>query len=73
MNDNKKEIAIDTEDIKLDQFLKWANVVSSGGEAKHLIVEGYVKVNGEIETKRGRKITKGDIIELKGDKSFKVI
>ena len=49
-----------------------ANVVSQG-EAKHLIAEGCVKVNGEIETKRGRKITKGDIIELKGNKSFKVI
>ncbi len=46
--------------MKLDQFLKWKNLVSSGGEAKIFIKSGSVKVNGEIETKRGRKLNKGD-------------
>ena len=46
--------------MKLDQFLKWHNIVSSGGEAKIFIKSGQVKVNGEIEIKRGRKLVKGD-------------
>ena len=46
--------------MKLDQFLKWNNIVSSGGEAKILINSGQVKVNGEIEKRRGRKLVKGD-------------
>ena len=46
--------------MKLDQFLKWQNLVSSGGEAKILIKSGSVKVNGEIETRRGRKLNRGD-------------
>jgi len=48
--------------MKLDQFLKWKNVVSSGGEAKMLIISGQVRVNGEIEKKRGRKLKLGDIV-----------
>ena len=50
--------------MKLDQFLKWKNLVSSGGEAKILIKAGSVKVNGEIETRRGRKLNKGDKVML---------
>ena len=46
--------------MKLDQFLKWQNLVSSGGEAKLFIKSGSVKVNGEIETRRGRKLNRGD-------------
>ena len=57
--------------MKLDQFLKWKNLVSSGGEAKIFIKSGSVKVNGEIETKRGRKLKKGDrIIFLKNELIF---
>ena len=50
--------------MKLDQFLKWKNIVSSGGEAKILINSGFVRVNGEIEKRRGRKLTVGDIIKF---------
>ena len=50
--------------MKLNQFLKWHNVVSSGGEAKILINSGQIKVNGEIERKRGRKLVKGDKVCL---------
>ena len=57
--------------MKLDQFLKWKNLVSSGGEAKVLINNGAVKVNGVIETRRGRKLNKGDkVIFLKNELFF---
>ena len=46
--------------MKLDQFLKWHNFVSSGGEAKVFIKSGDVKVNGEVDKRRGRKFIKGD-------------
>ncbi len=46
--------------MKLDQFLKWNNLVSSGGEAKNIINSGAVKVNGYVEKRRGRKLVKGD-------------
>ncbi len=57
--------------MKLDQFLKWHNFVSSGGEAKTLIKSGHVKVNGEIEKRRGRKLVKGDkVMFLKNELIF---
>jgi ribosome-associated protein len=52
--------------IKLDQFLKREGVVFSGGEAKHLIQSGMVEVNGEVETRRGRKLHPGDRVQLEG-------
>ena len=48
--------------IKLDQFLKLADVVQTGGEAKRLIQAGLVFVNGHIETRRGRKLHQGDLV-----------
>lgn len=57
---------ITTEYIKLDSFLKAVNAVCSGGEAKMLVAEGAVKVNGEIELRRGRKLRPGDRVELSG-------
>ena len=57
--------------MKLDQFLKWKNLVSSGGEAKILIKSGSVKVNGMTETRRGRKLIKGDkVMFLKNEFFF---
>ena len=57
--------------MKLDQFLKWKNLVSSGGEAKILIKSGYVKVNDVIETRRGRKLIRGDkVLLLKNEVIF---
>ena len=53
--------------IKLDQFLKLADVVSTGGQAKVLILDGAVKVNGVVETRRGRKLYDGDRVEVDGD------
>ena len=57
--------------MKLDQFLKWHNIASSGGEAKIFIKSGHVKVNGQIELKRGRKLVKGDkVMFLKNELIF---
>ena len=57
--------------MKLDQYLKWKNLVSSGGEAKIFIKSGSVKVNGVIETRRGRKLIKGDkVMFLKNELIF---
>ena len=50
--------------MKLDQFLKWKGIVSTGGEAKYLINTGQVLVNGEVEIRRGRKLCSGDIVCL---------
>ena len=52
--------------IKLDQFLKWRGLVETGGQAKHLIQEGQVQVNGQVETRRGRKLHAGDIVTFDG-------
>lgn len=62
------EITIDSEFIKLDQFLKLIDIASTGGHAKFMILEGLVKVNGEIETRRGKKIRPGDTVEVEGNK-----
>nr|WP_297274683.1 S4 domain-containing protein YaaA [uncultured Agathobaculum sp.] len=61
------EIKIDTEFIKLDALLKFANLVSSGGEAKIRIAEGEVLVNGAPCTMRGKKLRPGDTVELDGE------
>ena len=53
--------------IKLDQFLKLAQVVQTGGEAKHLIQSGGVMVNDEVETRRGRKLRHSDVVQIDDD------
>lgn len=61
-------ISINTEFIKLDSFLKFAALTGTGGEAKMLIQDGLVLVNGEVCTQRGKKLRAGDTVELGGDK-----
>ena len=61
------EIHIDTAFIKLDALLKFANLVSSGGEAKIRIAEGEVQVNGAPCTMRGKKLRPGDTVTLDGE------
>lgn len=56
-----------TETIKLDQFLKLAQVAYTGGQAKVLIQGGHVTVNGVVETRRGRKLHPGDEVEVDGE------
>lgn len=65
-------IEINTEIIKLDAFLKWAAIASSGSEAKIYIQEGLIKVNGEICTQRGKKLRRGDVISFE-DSDFEII
>lgn len=61
-----KTYKIHDEFIKLGQLLKAADMVQTGGEAKELILDGQVTVNGEIETRRGKKIFPGDIVACLG-------
>ena len=68
IDDEIEEIAINTEFIKLDQLLKWANLTGSGVEAKMFIQNGEVKVNDVVETRRGKKIYDGDVVEFAGEK-----
>jgi ribosome-associated protein len=67
-----QEIEIKTETINLDQFLKWAQITDTGGEAKSIIQAGKIKVNQELETRRSRTLKAGDIIEYAGNK-YKVV
>ena len=64
--DNAQPLTIHTEFIKLQDAMKYANVVYSGGEAKQLILEGQVKVNGEVCTMRGKKLYPGDTFSFMG-------
>ena len=63
-----EEITIQTEFIKLDSLLKFAALVGTGGEAKIVISDGLVSVNGEICTARGKKLYNGDVVEFDGQK-----
>lgn len=67
MTENE-QLQSEEDPIRLDQFLKFHGITQSGGEAKHLIQGGDVKVNGEVETRRGRKLKSGDLIEARGKK-----
>ena len=62
-----EEIKLRDEFIKLGQAIKAANLVDSGAEAKEVIQEGYVKVNGEVCTQRGKKLVEGDIVSFEGN------
>jgi ribosome-associated protein len=55
-------VAITTDFITLDAFLKWTGIVDSGGQAKSLIATGVIRVNGDLEVRRGRKLRNGDLI-----------
>ena len=61
-----KTIIITTEFIKLQDLLKFANLVETGGEAKERIQAGEVTVNGEVCTMRGKKIRPGDVVSFEG-------
>lgn len=66
------DIKIKSEFIKLGELLKFTGEAVTGGEAKELIANGKINVNGEICTMRGKKIKNGDIVEI-NKKSFKII
>ena len=63
-----QKIKIRDEFIKLGQLLKLSGLVEDGVDAKIVIQDGLVKVNGEVDTRRGRKIVAGDIVEFEGNR-----
>ena len=63
-----EEINIKTDFIKLDALLKYSALTGTGGEAKQVILDGLVSVNGEVCTMRGKKIHSGDMVEFEGQK-----
>lgn len=62
-----KKVEIYTEYIKLEQMLKIADIVSTGGEAKLFLLTNDIYVNDEVENRRGRKLYKGDIVKVNGN------
>jgi len=60
------DVPIRDEMIRLGQFLKLANLIENGADAKIVCPEGLVTVNGEVETRRGRQLVPGDVVELRG-------
>lgn len=60
------EVEIEGDMIRLGQFLKYASLLETGGEAKLVIADGEVFVNGEVELRRGRQLRDGDIVEVGG-------
>jgi len=61
-----RDVAIDSDMIRLGQFLKLADLIDTGGEAKILIASGDVTVNGEVDTRRGRQLHPGDVVVVQG-------
>ena len=68
-----KSLHIKQEPIELYKILKLENLVQSGGEAKYVISEGLVRVNGEVETRKRRKIMSGDVVAFEGEKIRMVV
>jgi ribosome-associated protein len=66
-----REVPIREDAIKLGQFLKLADLVDYGSDVRPLVQDGQVLVNGEVETKRGRQLRKGDVVTL-GNKQVRV-
>ena len=62
-----RKVEITREPVELYKILKFEGLVSTGGEAKLLIGDGHVIVNGEIETRRSKKMVDGDVIEFRGE------
>jgi len=65
-------IEIKTDYIKMDQLIKFAGIVANGSDAKFMIADGLVRLNGDLCTQRGKKIRNGDIVEIKDCESLEV-
>lgn len=65
-NDPIDDVSIGGEVIRLGQFLKFSGLLDSGGDAKEVIIDGYVNVNGEEERRRGRQLHDGDLVTFEG-------
>ena len=62
-----RDVAIAENMIRLGQLLKLSGLAESGGEARELVTEGAVRVNGEVETRRGRQLHRGDLVAVAGE------
>ncbi|MGX9672424.1 RNA-binding S4 domain-containing protein [Mycobacterium sp. HM-7] len=63
------DVPIRDESIRLGQFLKLASLIDSGADAKAVIADGLVEVNGEVETRRGRQLKPGDVVAFAGNRA----
>ena len=64
MSAGPRVVPIRDESIRLGQFLKLADLIDNGSEARPMLAEGLVSVNGEVETRRGRQLAKGDVVTV---------
>jgi ribosome-associated protein len=71
MPQQARDVPIRDESIRLGQFLKYAGLIDSGADAKGVIADGSVRVNGAVETRRGRQLQHGDTVDF-GDQSARV-
>jgi ribosome-associated protein len=60
------DVSIGGDMIRLGQFLKYSGLLDSGGDAKEVVIDGYVTVNGEIDRRRGRQLHDGDLVTFEG-------
>jgi ribosome-associated protein len=67
-----RDVPVRDDGIRLGQLLKLADLVESGADAKGLLLEGLVEVNGEVETRRGRQLAKGDVVRV-GDQVARLV
>ncbi|MDJ0359849.1 RNA-binding S4 domain-containing protein [Rhodococcus sp. H29-C3] len=70
---DSQDVPIRDESIRLGQFLKLANLIESGAEAKTFIADGQVSVNGEVDLRRGRQLHSGDVVSIDGGPSARVV
>lgn len=66
MTDPIDDVPIGGDSIRLGQFLKFSGLLDSGGDAKDVILDGAVSVNGEVERRRGRQLADGDLVSVEG-------
>lgn len=67
MDGRVRTVELTSQPVELYKILKFEGLVASGGEAKQVIADAYVLVNGQVETRKRRKIVAGDVIEFAGD------
>ena len=65
-SDQIDDVSIGGDMIRLGQFLKFAGLLDSGGDAKEVIIDGFVTVNGEVDRRRGRQLHDGDVVTFEG-------
>lgn len=67
------DVPVKTDTIALAAFLKWAGIAATGGHAKQIILTGVVRVNGEEERRRSRKLAAGELVSVAGIGEFRIV